>query len=147
MASPYPTTAQEIYDWLEGDADLAVLLGSYRLSDGTTAPALAVLWPTESMPPGVEVRGVEVVIWRHRASSARPWATGEIQLNPTWRLAVTQWPVVEPDEPLLEPVLDRLTQLLPGASWSEVTLANTTTGLAQATVRWSNPAVVLPAEV
>ena len=43
MASPYPTSAQEIYDWLEADSELADLLGRYRFSDGTLLPAMAVL--------------------------------------------------------------------------------------------------------
>lgn len=146
MASPYPTSAQEIYDWLEADSELADLLGRYRFSDGTLLPAMAVLWPTESMPPGVEPAGVEVVIRRQTGSATRLWATGEQQLNPVWRLTVTQWEPTVPGEWHYEAVLQRLVALLPGASWSDVTLPGTTVGLAQAVVRWGNPAVVIPAE-
>jgi hypothetical protein len=147
MASPYPTSAQEIYDWLEADAELGDLLGSYRLADGSQMPALAVLWPTESMPPGVEPFGVEVVIRRQVGSSTVLWSTGEQQLNPTWRLTVTQWEPMELGDWQYEAVLQRLVALLPGASWSDVTLPGTTVGLAQAVLRWGNPAVVIPAEV
>lgn len=147
MASPYPTSAQEIFDWLDADDELSAIVGSYRLSDGTTMAALAVLWPTESMPPGVTPSGVEVVIRRQASTATRPWATGEQQLNPTWRLTVTQWEPEAFGDCQYEAVLQRLVQLLPGASWTDVTLPGTTVGLAQAVVRWSNPAVVLAAEV
>jgi hypothetical protein len=147
MASPYPTSAQEIYDWLEADSELADLLGCYRFSDGTQMAALAVLWPTESMPPGVEPFGVEVVIRRQANSAVRPFATGEQQINPTWRLTVTQWEPMDLDDWQYEAVLQRVVALLPGASWSDVTMPGTTVGLAQSVVRWSNPAVVIPAEV
>lgn len=146
MGSPYPTDAQAIYDWLEADDELMALLGRYRLTDGTILPALAVLWPTESMPAGVDVRGVEVVVMRQRSGNPLPWATGEVALNPVWRLTVTQWQPLELSEPQYEAALDRLMALLPGANWSEVSVPGTTTGLAQAVVRWSNPAVVIPAQ-
>lgn len=147
MASPYPTSAQEIYDWLEADDEAMELIGSYRLADGTKIAALAVLWPTESLPPGVRPSGVEVVIRRQPSSAVRPWATGEQQLNPTWRLAVTQWPPEAQAEPTYEQVLARLVALLPGASWADVSMPGTTAGLAQSVVRWTNPAVVIPQEV
>jgi hypothetical protein len=147
MASPYPTDPQAIYDWLEADAALMALLGSYRFSDGTVLSALAVLWPNESMPPGVEPQGVEVVIRRQSSTAPQPWATGEQQLNPTWRLTVTQWQPPNLGDWQYEAVLERLVALLPGAAWNDVTLPGVTTGLAQAVVRWSNPAVVIPAEV
>lgn len=146
MASPYPTTAQELFDWLEADALLMERIGTYRLSDGSSALALAVLWPAESLPPGVSVQGVEVVIRRQSSTATRPWATGEQQLNPTWRLIVTQWQPADQTDWQYEAVLERLVGLLPGASWSDVTLPGTTTGQVQAVVSWSNPAVVIPAE-
>ncbi len=147
MASPYPTSAQEIYDWLEADSELEDLLGCYRLADGSQLPALAVLWPSESMPPGVEPFGVEVVIRRQNSTSTVQWATGEQQLNPVWRLTVTQWEPMELGDWQYEAVLQRLVALLPGAAWTDVTVPGTTVGLAQAVVRWGNPAVVIPAEV
>lgn len=146
MASPYPTNAQAIYDWLEADPGLSSMLGTYQLADGTLLPALAVLWPTESMPPGVTPRGVEVVIWRQTSGNSRAFLTGEVQPNPVWRITVTQWQPAELAEHEYEAVLDRLAVLLPGASWTDVSMPGVTTGLAQAAVRWANPAVVIPAE-
>ena len=98
------------------------------------------------MPPGVDPKGVEVVVWRQRSGSPQLWATGEVALNPVWRLTVTQWQPLDYAEPQYDAVLDRLMALLPGASWTETSLPGVTAGLAQAAVRWRNPAVVISTE-
>jgi hypothetical protein len=70
--------------------------------------------------------------------------TGEISVNPTFRLSVIQW------EPGAEgfkqdDVINRILFLLPGANAADVTIDDLTAGLQQHTITWTaNPAMLIP---
>ena len=90
-----PTTAQELYDLLVGDAVVAAGLGTYTPRGGTTIPAIAVVRRNESLPEGVAVAGLEVVILNNPDYSPEAMLTGETGLNPQFRLYVSEWSALQ----------------------------------------------------
>lgn len=140
-----PITTFEIYDLLEGDADLMDLLGIHTLADGTVRPALAHFFPREAIEPTTVPSGVEIVVWRAPMGYATIAAqTGEIYQNPTFRLTITQWEPLNPEDPYnMQAILDRLQALLPGSNANDVTIDGLTTGLQQSVLVWRCPTAVL----
>jgi hypothetical protein len=90
-----PTTAQELYDLLVGDAVVAAGLGTYTPRGGTAIPAIAVVRRNESLPEGVAVAGLEVVILNNPDYSPEAMLTGETGLNPQFRLYVSEWSALQ----------------------------------------------------
>ena len=86
-----PTTAQGVYDLLAGDAAVTAALGVYLPRGGTPIPAIAVVRRNESLPEGVAVAGLEVVILANPKYGTEPYMTGETGLNPQFRLYVSEW--------------------------------------------------------
>jgi hypothetical protein len=142
---PLPTTTLALYDLLAADPVLTPLLGVHVLEGGTTRPALAHFWPTETIEPTTRPAGVEIVVWRGpQGTAATPAQTGEVDTRPTFRVSVTQWePPTTGGAYHQQAVLDRLQQLLPGANAADVTIDGLTAGLAQHTVTWTCPIAVL----
>ena len=137
-----PTTARGIYDLLEADAELQGLLGTYLFQDAPeSVPALAVLMPGEDLPNGTTISGVEVVISRFSAGSSAPFLTGGEMQSGEFRLYATQWSIEVGSEVglQLEAVVQRIGQLLPGATWQPVPLSDGMGGLAQQAIRWLQP--------
>ena len=136
-----PTTSQGIYDLLEDDATLASLLGTYLLPGATgTIPALARLMPLEDRPPGLVIRGVEVLILRFPSGQASPFSTGGEEVSGQFQLYATQWtPSTSNGAYHVETVAQRIAQLLPGATWTANTPPDGLGGLAQLAISWSNP--------
>jgi hypothetical protein len=108
-----PTTAQELYDLLVGDAVVTAALGTYRPSGGTAIPAVAVVRRNESLPEGVAVAGLEVVIMSNPDYSTQALLTGEQALNPQFRLYVSEWSPGG-DLQALQGLTQRIISLLPG---------------------------------
>lgn len=131
-----PINTYQIFDLFAADAELPGLLGVHKLKDGTTRPALAHMFPGEAIEPTAKVYGVEVIVYRlPQGTMTKVNETGEIQVNPTFRIEVTQW------EPLSggfnqEAVINRILLLLPGANASNVTIDDYTAGLQQHTITW-----------
>ena len=142
---PLPTATTAIFDLLAADHGEAALLGVRMLAGGGTRPALAHMFPREAIEPTTRPAGVEIVILRGPAGTAPELAqTGEINVRPTFRLLVTQWePPTAGGAYHQQAVLDRLQQLLPGASPADVTIDNLTAGLQQHSVSWVCPVAVL----
>jgi hypothetical protein len=108
-----PTTAQELYDLLVADAVVTAALGTYRPSGGTAIPAIAVVRRNESLPEGVAVAGLEVVIMNNPDYSTQALLTGEQALNPQFRLYVSEWSPGG-DLQALQRLTQRIISLLPG---------------------------------
>jgi hypothetical protein len=90
-----PTTAQELYDLLVGDAVVTAALGTYLPSGCTAIPAIAVVRRNEQLPEGVAVAGLEVVILSNPDYSPEAMLTGETGLNPQFRLYVSEWSALQ----------------------------------------------------
>lgn len=86
-----PTTAQELYDLLAGDAVVAPALGTYTPRGGSALPAIAVVRRNEQLPEGMAVAGLEVVILNNPDYDNEAYLTGETGLNPQFRLYVSEW--------------------------------------------------------
>jgi hypothetical protein len=67
----------------------------------------------ESLPEGVSVAGLEVVILANPDYSAEAFATGETALNPQLRLYVSEWSPAG-DFTALQLLAQRIIALLPG---------------------------------
>jgi hypothetical protein len=108
-----PTTAQELYDLLAGDAVVAQALGTYTPRGGTAIPAIALVRRNESLPEGVAVAGLEVVILANPEYAPQAMLTGEQALNPQFRLYISEW---SPASGLLalQALTQRIIALLPG---------------------------------
>jgi hypothetical protein len=108
-----PTTAQELYDLLAGDAVVTAGLGTYTPRGGAAIPAIAVVRRNESLPEGVAVAGLEVVILANPDYAIQAMLTGEQALNPQFRLYVSEW---SPASGLLalQALTQRIIALLPG---------------------------------
>lgn len=130
-----PVDPVGVYDLLAADATLLGLLGTYTTKQGTTMPAIAVLWPGESLPTGTTMTGVEVAISRGTTGTPEPHLTGGETMSRVIRLYVTQWTVTSGGQNL-EAAMVRIAQLLPGATWQPVEAPNGLTGLGQYAVRW-----------
>jgi hypothetical protein len=142
MPSPYPTTAQAIYDRLLADTTLAANLGTYTLKDGTTRPAVAVLAANEAMIPGVSNTGVELVITDIPGYAPQTLIGGEVLPNPTWRIYLVAWG----DTAGLQTIAQRVMVLLPGSSAASVEGDAPGEGMGvvdQTVIHWTNPAVVV----
>jgi hypothetical protein len=108
-----PTTAQEIYDLLAADAVVSLALGTYTLRGGAPLPAIAVVRRNESLPEGVAVAGLEVVIMANPDYATQALLTGETAINPQFRLYISEW---SPASGLLalQALTQRIIALLPG---------------------------------
>lgn len=137
-----PTSTLALFDLLAADTVLTPLLGIHSLAGGTTRPALAHFFPIETLEPTTSPSGVEVIVWRSpMGTSAQLAQTGEIYVNPTFRLTVTQWESTGAYH--IQAVLNRLQILLPGSNVADVTIDGLTTGLSQHVVTWRCPVAVL----
>jgi len=108
-----PKTAQELYDLLVGDAVVAAALGSYTPRGGTAIPAIAVVRRNESLPEGLAVTGLEVVILNNPEYTTEAMLTGEQSLNPQFRLYISEWSPAS-DLLALQALTQRIIALLPG---------------------------------
>jgi len=108
-----PTTAQELYDLLVGDAVVSAALGAYTPRDGDAIPAIAVVKRNEALPEGVTVAGLEVVIMANPDYATQAMLTGETGLNPQFRVYISEW---SPASGLLalQALTQRIIALLPG---------------------------------
>ena len=142
---PLPTTSLAIFDLLAADATLAPWMGVHVLASGATRPALAHFWPNETIEPSTSPAGVEIIVWRSPVGTAPTlMQTGETDTRPTFRLSVTQWePPTAGGAYHQQAALNRLQQLLPGATVSDVTIDGLTTGLQQHSLTWTCPVAVL----
>jgi hypothetical protein len=144
MGSSLPTSSLAVFDLLAADSLLAPLVGSYLWSNGQTRPAIAHLWRNEDLGPEVVARGVEIVVWRVGSDDPVPCVSGEVIVNPTISLAITQWePATAGGAMQLEAVVRRVQKLLPGASAADVSVPGLTVGLQQQAVRWRCPVLVV----
>lgn len=108
-----PTTAQGLYDLLAGDAVVAQALGTYTPRGGAAIPAIAVVRRNESLPEGVAVAGLEVVILNNPDYGTEAYLTGETGHNPQFRLYVSEWSP-SADLTALQALAKRIISLLPG---------------------------------
>jgi len=136
-----PTTAQELYDLLVGDAVVAAGLGTYTPRGGSAIPAIAVVRRNESLPEGVVVTGLEVVILNNPDYSTEAMLTGEQALNPQFRLYISEW---SPASGMLalQALTQRIIALLPGCR--AVPIGGDAPGqglgvLDQYAIAWTNP--------
>ena len=136
-----PATAQELYDLLATDAVVAPALGSYTPRGGTAIPAIAVVRRNESLPEGMAVAGLEVVIMANPDYGTEPYMTGETGLNPQFRLYVSEWSP-STDLSALQALTQRIISLLPGCR--AVPIGGDAPGqglgvLDQYVISWTNP--------
>jgi hypothetical protein len=142
-----PTTAQGIYDLLVGDAVVAAALGTYTPRGGTAIPAIAVVRRNESLPEGLAVTGLEVVILNNPDYTTEAMLTGEQSLNPQFRLYISEW---SPASGLLalQALTQRIISLLPGCRAVPISGDQRGQGdpngqglgvLDQYAIAWSNP--------
>jgi len=108
-----PTTAQELYDLLAGDAVVTAALGTYTPRGGTAIPAIAVVRRNEALPEGVTVAGLEVVILNNPDYATQAMLTGEQALNPQFRLYISEWSPAS-GVLALQALTQRIISLLPG---------------------------------
>lgn len=103
------------------ETTLADVLGTYRLANGATTPAIAVRAAGESLPPGTTAEGLEVVIVRDpepvTAVQYRQQATGA-----RWTLYLVDWSGGVP----LQTIAGRLIWAYPGTN---ATLINVPRGV------------------
>lgn len=136
-----PVDAVGVYDLLAADATLLALLGTYTTAQGTTMPAIACLWPGESLPGGTTATGVEVVVARGMTGAAEALLSEGGTISRVIRLYVTQW-VPASGAQNLEAAVARIAKLLPGATWTATTMPDGLTGLGQYAIRWEQPEAV-----
>jgi hypothetical protein len=140
-----PINSYEIFDLLAADSDLSAMIGVHNLRDGSTRPALAHLFPNESIEATTSTSGVEIIVYRSpQGTMTKAAETGEISVNPTFRLSVIQW---EPGTGGFkqDDVINRILFLLPGANAADVTIDDLTAGLQQHTITWTaNSAMLIP---
>lgn len=140
-----PINSYEIFDLFAADTDLTALLGVHNLRDGTTRLALAHLFPNESIEATSSTSGVEVIVYRSaQGTMVKTTETGQINVNPTFRISVIQW---EPSNGIFnqDAVINHILLLLPGANAADVTIDDLTSGLQQHTITWtSNVAMITP---
>jgi hypothetical protein len=136
-----PTTAQGIYDLLAGDAVVSTALGTYTPRGGAAIPAIAVVRRNESLPEGVAVAGLEVVILANPDYAPQAMLTGEQALNPQFRLYISEW---SPASGMLalQALTQRIIALLPGCR--AVPIGGDAPGqgigvLDQYVIAWTNP--------
>jgi hypothetical protein len=141
-----PTTTEAVYDLLAADSSMAGLLGTYLYPDGTTLPALSRQFINQAQEePTTVVRGVEIVIFRLTSDDPQVCATGEVIVNPTMRMAATQWETETPGGPYhLQAAVRRIQLLLPGCRSADSTVPDLTTGLEQRSLTWQAPLVIEP---
>ena len=136
-----PTTAQGVYDLLAGDAAVTAALGVYLPRGGTPIPAIAVVRRNESLPEGVAVAGLEVVILANPKYGTEPYMTGETGLNPQFRLYVSEW-LPSADLSALQALTQRIVSLLPGCRAVPIDGDAPGQGLGlldQYVISWTNP--------
>jgi hypothetical protein len=136
-----PTTAQELYDLLAGDAEVSAALGTYTPRGQSPVPAIAVVRRNEQLPEGVAVAGLEVVILNNPDYSPDAFLTGEQALNPQFRLYVSEWSP-STDLTALQALTQRIISLLPGCR--AVPIGGDAPGqglgvLDQYAISWTNP--------
>ena len=136
-----PTTAQELYDLLAGDAVVSAALGTYAPRGQSPVPAIAVVRRNEQLPEGVAVAGLEVVILANPDYSPEAMLTGETGLNPQFRLYVSEWSP-STDLTALQVLTQRIISLLPGCR--SVPIGGDAPGqglgvLDQYAISWTNP--------
>lgn len=137
---PLPTDTGALYDLLKNDAIITTLLGTHILKSGATRPAIARLWPNETIESTTRQQGVEIQVERVPGGyRPEPCQTGEVATNPTFSIRVTQWKPANNGAHNLQAVIDRILLLLPGAYANNVTIQDVTTGLAQYVVIWTCP--------
>lgn len=103
------------------ETTLADVLGTYRLANGATTPAIAVRAAGESLPPGTTVEGLEVVIVR----DPEPVTVVQYQqqsVGARWTLYLVDWSGGLP----LQTIAGRLIWAYPG---SNATLINVPKGV------------------
>jgi len=108
-----PTTAQELYDLLVGDAVVSAGLGTYTPRGGAALPAIAVIRRNEALPEGVAVAGLEVVILANPDYATQALLTGETGLNPQFRVYISEWSPAG-GMTALQALTQRIIALLPG---------------------------------
>lgn len=141
---PLPATTLALFDLLAADTVLTPLMGIHTLAGGTTRKALAHFFPKETIEPTTIPSGVEIIVWRSpMGTAAQPAQTGEVNINPTFRVTVTQWEPSPTGAYNIQAVLDRLQILLPGSNVADVTIDGLTTGLSQHVLTWTCPVAVL----
>jgi len=136
-----PATAQELYDLLAGDAMVSAALGTYTPRGGSAIPAIAVVRRNESLPEGLVVAGLEVVILANPDYVTVAMLTGEQALNPQFRLYISEW---SPSSGFLalQALTQRIISLLPGCR--AVPIGGDPPGrgvgvLDQYVIAWTNP--------
>lgn len=139
-----PISSFEIFDLITEDSTISDLVGIHRLRDGSTRQAIAHFWPTESIEADTIPEGVEIVVHRKMMGTASvPNETGEVAINPTFRITVTQWEPAPGDGFHQQEIIDQILMLLPGANAADVTIPNLTAGLQQYVITWTCPVLVL----
>jgi hypothetical protein len=136
-----PATAQELYDLLVGDAVVSAALGTYTPRGGAAIPAIAVVRRNESLPEGLTVAGLEVVILNNPDYATVAMLTGEQALNPQFRLYISEW---SPGSGLLDlqALTQRIISLLPGCRAVPIGADPPGRGIGvldQYAIGWTNP--------
>jgi hypothetical protein len=93
------------------ETTLADVLGTYRLANGATTPAIAVRAEGDSLPPGTVVEGLEVVILRDpELEPVRQYRQETARLR--WTLYLVDWTGGVP----LQTIAGRLIWAYPGTN-------------------------------
>lgn len=140
-----PSTAKEIFDALSADTVLLGYLGTYTFPDGSSAPSMAAFMANQSVPPGTQTQGVEIVISQELEQKSNPFITGNARIDQTWRLYCTQY---QTDQQFyLQEAVARVIAHLPGGASVPVNIpggpADVIGALGQVVITWTNPEYAL----
>lgn len=102
---------------LQLEVTLASVLGTYRLSNGATTPAIAVRAWGESLPPGTTVEGLECLIIRDPEPVELTQYQHQVAFH-RWTLFLVDWS----GEAQLQDVAGRLLWAYPGSNAVTVTV-------------------------
>lgn len=102
---------------LQLEVTLASVLGTYRLSNGATTPAIAVRAWGESLPPGTTVEGLECLIIRDPEPVELTQYQQQVAFH-RWTLFLVDWS----GEAQLQDVAGRLLWAYPGSNAVTVTV-------------------------
>ena len=97
---------------------LSDVLGTYRLANGATTPAIAVRAAGESLPPGTTVTGLEVVILKDPELVPVPRQYKQEVGGDQWTVYLVDWDGNTP----LQTVAGRLIWAYPGTTATLITV-------------------------
>lgn len=111
-------SAQDVLAHLQADPVFMSHIGTYKFTNGFTAPSLTVLGSNQQIPGIEEITGIEAVINLVPDTTSRALIAGCSIRQKVWQIYLVQYEGNNPGS--LIAAADRLLDLAPGATYSAI---------------------------